>query len=63
MFKVSKVEVMKFEEVKCFYVFKADVLVYMQSNIFLVDITHTRPQKNFNNTLEFSNSRNDQTGT
>lgn len=31
MFKVSKVEVMKllqFEEVKCFYVFKADVLVY-----------------------------------
>lgn len=29
MFKVSKVEVMKFEEVKCFYVFKADVLVYM----------------------------------
>lgn len=32
MFKVSKVEVMKlwqFEEVKCVYVFKADVLVYM----------------------------------
>lgn len=59
MFKVSKVEVMKlwqFKEVKCFYIFKADVLVYMQSNIFFVDITHTRPQKNFNNTLEFSNS-------
>lgn len=32
MFKVSTVEVMKlwrFKEVKCFYIFKADVLVYM----------------------------------
>lgn len=29
MFKVSNVEVMKFEEVKCFYVFKAGVVKYI----------------------------------
>lgn len=55
MFKVLKVEVMKFEEVKCFYVFKVDVFVYMQLNIFFVDIIYIRLQKNFNNMLEFLN--------
>lgn len=38
MFKVLKVEVMKFEEVKCFYVFKVGVVKYIFCRYYLYKI-------------------------